>query len=205
MGSVWSIRLCNDAHTTHICEVSQVLSLLLFSISVHAGFCSTDSCFYSQHKTPHPALHVSLEDRWGAYAAQPSAARREKKWRKRRKRRNLFFHFQRRTVEFINITIQNRGAKDSVMRSYISHIYLYTLLLRFREKEDTSAKHVLVVAWLFFWFFLNFYLSLPFMVSAKQSGPKWGDKSDEPVCSEFNQLNRSDCITERLPTFLFLV
>lgn len=53
----------SDSVITHtsISEELQV-PLLLFSVSLHGGFCSTDSCFYSQRSITHSALPQSPED-----------------------------------------------------------------------------------------------------------------------------------------------
>lgn len=120
---------------------------------------------------------------------------------RREAHRNLSFHFTRwsarRTGErepFISI---------SHALIYISPIYLYlhTPLFCSERQKDNSAKHVLVEAWLQ----LFFFLSLPFMVSAKHSGLKWGEKSDDPPLSfKSNQVNedvgffRNDRINEGL-------
>lgn len=150
--------------------------LLLFSVSLHGGFCSTDSCFYSQHNIIHSALPQSREDCRGADTGWPNVMRMERNG-KREALRNLFSHFAWERWCSFNISPQNRREGTFHIHQSCTHIYLIYIsthpAVLFWKKKDNSAKHVLVVAWLQLFF-------LPFMVSAKHSGLKWGEKSDDP-------------------------
>lgn len=75
---------------------------------------------------------------------------------------------------------QERGdlSYPSDMHSYISHIYIYTPCCFVLKEERQFCKNM------YLWrpdCNCSFFLSLPFMVSAKHSGLKRGEKSDDPL------------------------
>ena len=83
----------SDSKYTHtsISEELQVPLLLCFS---PWGFCSTDSCFYSQHNITYSALPQSPEDCRRVDTGQPDVTKMERNGR-REAPRNLSFHFTR--------------------------------------------------------------------------------------------------------------
>lgn len=146
--------------------------LLLFSVSLHGGSAQQTHAFilstisYTQ----------SREDCSGADTGWPNVMRMERNG-KREALRNLFSHFAWERWCSFNISPQNRREGTFHIHQSCTHIYLIYIsthpAVLFWKKKDNSAKHVLVVAWLQLFF-------LPFMVSAKHSGLKWGEKSDDP-------------------------
>lgn len=159
------------------------------------GFCSTDSCFYSQHNIIHSALPQSPEDCRGVDAlARPDVMRMERNGRRGAPLESLFPFQSRASV--LTTSPQNgreRGPFISISHAliYISYIYLHTLLFCSGRGKDNSAKHVLVEAWLH----ISFFRSLPFMVSAKHSGLKTRRKvwrplpPSPPMSFKSNQVN----------------
>lgn len=114
------------------------------------GFCSTDSCFYSQHNIIHSALPQSPEDCRGVDTlARPDVMRMERNGRRGAPLESLFPFQSRASV--LTTSPQNgreRGPFISISHAliYISYIYLHTLLFCSGRGKDNSAKHVLVEA-----------------------------------------------------------
>lgn len=106
---------------TTISEELQVSLLLHFSLR-GGGFCSAESCFYSQHNIIHSALAQSPEDCRRVHAGWPSVMRRGKNGRG-----NLSFHFTWQRWCSFNISPQNRrdGTFHSQQSCTHTHIHIY--------------------------------------------------------------------------------
>lgn len=66
---------------------------------------------------------------------------------------------------------------------YTVYIYLHTLLFC-SERGKTILQNMYL-----WWPDCSFFLSLPFMVYAKHSGLKRGEKSDDPLSFKSNHVN----------------
>ncbi len=169
----------SDSVITQTPVVSRELQvpLLLFTISLHGGFCSTGSCFYSQHNITHSALPQSPEDCSGADTGRPNVMRLERNGG-RGARRNLSFHFDWERWCSPSGEQERGDLFISICHALIYSSYIYP------HTHTHTHTHTAVSFWkrknIYLWRLdCNIFLSLPFMVSAKHNGLKWGEKSDD--------------------------
>lgn len=188
-------------------QVPLLLLLLLFSslfLSSGGGggrFCSTESCFFLFLSTISSLCITSVT---GGLLQRRHWPMRMERNGGREALRSLSFHFTRERRCSFNIRPGEEGdlSYPSCTRICLMNIYLHTLLFCLERGKTIlqKKKKVLVVAWLQ----LFVFLSLPFMVSAKHSGLKWGEKSDDPLSFKSNQFRegvsfyRNDWISEGL-------
>lgn len=178
---MWSIGLCYRANTS-VSEEPRV-PLLLFSISSPrgGGFCSTDSCFYSQHNIIHSALPQSPEDCRGVDAlARPDVMRMERNGRRGAPLESLFPFQWRASV--LTTSPQNgreRGPFISISHAliYISYIYIYTPCCFVLEEEKTILQNTYL--WRPDCIFL-FSVLCPLWCLPNTVDLKRGEKSDDP-------------------------